>query len=254
MTLKKNKATTDKAKTDTPDVDAEALAVVEGSDEAVAVYRPTAELGQVAGDIDKSDIRFPKLEMVHGVGEASKTFNPGEVVFNQELKLVDKGEPLLMTVLSLTKYYQEALPFDPSGETRPRTFNTKEEVAEAGLWTEWRNNEKPPINECATLLVAGEAPEGIDDSVVPMGFTEENGTQRSIAVAMWTVRNTSYTRVAKQIISAQAFFLKDTLLKGRWELRTSRVTSGDFVVTIPKFKCAGTNTPEYQAFLLECLG
>ena len=238
----------------TPKADLAAVEDVCGSEEsALATYTPTAGVGEVAGDIDDSDIKFPRLELVYGVGAVSELFDAGDIVYNRDVRLASKGNPVVMTVASLTKYYMEVLPFDPTGETRPRLFQTKVEVQEAGLWIDWRDNQKPPVSDCATLLVVLECPEDVDDSSFPMTFTEEDGTVRSLAVAQWVVRNTSYTRVAKQVISAQAFFLRGNLLRGRWELRALRQKSGDFVTTLPAFRCLGTNSDAYQAFLQENL-
>jgi len=235
-----------------PVADTEAVEAVYGDDVAVA-RRPTAEVGKISGDVDASDIKFPRLEMVYGVGAVSELFDAGDIVYNGNLRLAAKGEPVHMTVASLSKYYAEVIPFDPTGETRARIFATKDEVKEAGLWVEWRNNEKPPVSECATLLVIVECPAGVDDSSFPLSFTEADGTVRSLGIAEWTVRNTSYTRVAKQVISAQAFFLRDSLLRGRWELRTLRQKAGDFVTTLPAFRCIGTNSDLFQEFLTKNL-
>jgi hypothetical protein len=212
--------------------------------------------GQAGGDIDEGDIRLPRLELVYGVGELSENFDAGDIVYNKELLLATKGNQVFMTVIKIRKYYMEDLPFDPNREEMARSFNTKEEVTAAGLWVDWNMNgqKKPPVAECADLMVMVECPEGMDDSLFPWVYTDAAGKSTSLTVAAWTVRKTSYTRVAKPVFSAMAFGLRDNLLAGRWCLHTERKKSGDFVTTLPVFRNIGRNDEAFVTWMRQQLG
>jgi hypothetical protein len=240
-------------------VDTEAADMIAGEETTAMTVAPSvlppAVIGQATGDVDKTDIKLPRLELVYGVGELVENFSMGDVVYNHELCLVHKGETLRLTVASIQKYYIEDLPYEPSREVMPRLFATKEEVQAAGLWVTWDTNgqRKPPVAECADILMVIECPEGVDDSLFPLCYTEGDKSI-SLAVAKFTVRKTSYTRVAKPIFSAQKFFLRDSLLLGRWELQTEIKKLGNNMVTTPSLRNTGKNSPEFVAFLVDMLG
>lgn len=245
--------------------DAEAQAAVEGTTETAVTIGsddtgggvPMPAIGGVSGDVDKGDITLPRLELVYGVGAVSELFDAGDVVYNREVCLAKKGEPVHMTVASIRKYYMEDMPYEPDREELPRLFQTKEEVEAAGLWTEWNRNgqQKPPVADCADLLVAIECPEGVEDTMFPLSYAPDGGDPVSLAVALFTVRKTSYTRVAKPVFSARQFFLRDNLLLGRWCLTTERKkTKSGNVTTLPNFRNVGRNSPEFAKYLAEQLG
>lgn len=245
------------------EVNPEEAALVQGGCSDMVESSPLvmAAVGEVAGDIDNSDVKFPRLDFVYGVGELCQTFQLGDIVYNSEVLLASKTVPIQVTVLSLTKYFQEALPYDPSGEIRPRIFNTLEEAQKAGLITDWSLG-KPQINSCAHIILAIEAPESVDDTLFPLMFTEpptpgdvnEEPVTKAVALGALTVRNTTYTKVAKPIISARAFSKDLPLMRSRWELKTVHGKAGKHTGFVPNLRMNGINSAAYIKFLSEAVG
>jgi hypothetical protein len=222
--------------------DAAEMAMITGDHESqlpATLQKPPA-FGEVTGEFDQSDIRIPKLEMVHGVGDLSEVFAPGDIIYNGELKLAGKGEPIHMSVLSIRKFYRESLPYDPDRDVMARIFATAEEVAAAGLTSEWDDKTPPTVDKVAEMRVAIECPEGVDRELFPICVqvpTAEGKTAvMRFALAVFTVHRTSYAPVAKQVFSAAAMTLKGKLPAGRWRLATLREKRGGNVVTVPSFR------------------
>jgi len=102
--------------TETVDHD-EAMLVLGGEESSVpALLAKPLAFGVVEGELETSDIKLPRLELVHGVGELSKAFNPGDIIYNSGIKLASKGEPIYMSVLAIRKFFRESLPYDPDRE------------------------------------------------------------------------------------------------------------------------------------------
>jgi hypothetical protein len=229
-----------------PEVDETSLAEIEGTETGLATSDATLSLslGQVSGSVDQRDLVIPRLNIVHSVGPLSELFTPGDLVLNRDTLLVAKEEPLSLVVLSIKKSYEERLAYDPNGP-RPQTWETREDVVKDGLWTEWRNDEAPPVREVATILTLVERPEGIES----MSFNVEY-EGKFYGLAVWTCRGTAYTRAAKKIFSASAIELANSgLLSGRWSLHTERQNIGGNYVFVPILALAGKNTPEFVDFI-----
>jgi len=240
--MKRNKVETDTDEFPPADVDTTALAEVEGGDELVPVSAGSLALGNVEGSIDAKDLIIPRLNIVQRVGPLSSEFKPGDMVLNKEVVLAHEEEPVNLIVLSIKKYYEENLPYNPKGP-KPVVYQTIKEVADAGKWVDWRNNVKPPAREVASTLILIEQPDGIDG----MSFSKTIAG-KEYAIAMWTLRGSAYTRAAKTIFSKNALELsKCGLLGGRWELATSETEMNGNLVHVPVLRLVGKNTPELIA-------
>lgn len=211
---------------------------------------PTPRLGEICGDVDTSDIVVPRLDMVQGVGVLSQNFTPGQVVLNKEVVLVEKDKPLYMTIIGVSKHWEEVVPFSEDDDApRARVFRTAEDVHAAGLWTDWRNNQKPPVQPVAIVTTLIEQPEGVDSIHFPIDICG-----KAHVLARMTLKSTAYSRAAKQIFTARAFPLKESLLLGRWEFKATRSKVGVYVVTVPSLRVCGTNSPEIVAAITEAVG
>jgi len=217
------------------EADTEELANIEHDEESLPVKANTLPLaiGQVTGDVKESDVAIPRLNIVQGVGELSESFTPGDLVLNRELRLAPKEVPVTLVVLSMSKFFEERLPYDPEGP-RPRIFNSEAEIRAEGLWLEWRNDEAPPVREVANLLLAIRQPEDVS----PLSFTIEAAAAKW-ALAVWTVRSTAYGRVFKLVNSrAQVELKKSGLLSGVWELQSNREKVGGNYIFVPRMTLA----------------
>jgi len=248
----------DKRTDTTPDpvneteVDETSLAEIEGSGNALTTADASLSLslGHVEGSVDRKDLIIPRLSIVHGVGALSEDYEAGDLVLNRDTLLVHKEEPISLTVLSIKKTYEERLAYDPNGP-RPQTWETREELVADGLHTEWRNNEPPPVREVAAILCLIKKPEGVES----LSFNIEHDGD-SYGIAVWTVRNTAYSRAAKKVFSASAIELaKSGLLAGRWTLFTKRDQIGGNYVFVPYLSLEDEkNSPEFIATVTERLG
>jgi hypothetical protein len=243
----------DKERDEAPEtaIDTEALAEVEGGPASMATTDAnlSLSLGQVTGSIEQRDLIIPRLAIVQGVGELSEVFTPGDLVLNRDTLLVPKEEPLELTVLSIRKTYEERLPYDPNGP-RPKTWATREEVVADGLHTEWVNNEPPPVREVGTILTLIKQPKDIES----LSFNQEYDGER-FGIAVWTVRNTAYSRAAKKVFSAAAIELAQSgLLAGKWELFTKREQINSNYVFVPHLTLVGKHPAEFVEFIKTQLG
>lgn len=205
-----------------------------------------ASLGKVSGDVSRRDIIIPTLKIAQGVGGLAENFTPGNIVLNNELLLSEGSDPVKLTVLACKKSFIEVVDF--GGEKTPRRFNTEQEVKDAGLWTEWINNQKPPVQEVAEALVAIESE--TENPLFPFSRETEDGKTVHYALALWTMRGVSYSRAAKLIFTAGQFSLRDGLYKGQWTLTTKREKVGKNTIAVPVLKQTGKNDAETQEFLL----
>lgn len=203
-------------------------------------------LGKVTGEVNRRDIIIPSLKIVQGVGPLSENFSPGQIVLNNEIAISDGSEPVTLTVLAIKKSYIENVEY--GSEQQPRRFATEAEVKEAGLWTEWINNQKPPAAEVAEALVAVESKE--ENPLYPFSRETADGVVH-YSLAVWTLRGVSYSRAAKVIFTAAQFSLREGLYKGSWSLSTKREKIGKNVIAVPVLKRAGNNDQETQEFLLQ---
>jgi hypothetical protein len=227
-----------------------AVADITGSGDSLPASAMTLALGQVSGDINSKDLVVPRLALCQSVGVLSRSFEPGQWVLNGEAVLKDglvdgkDPDPLTLVVLSVRKYYEEKLPYDPKNPARPDTYDTLEAVVAAGHWIEWRNNEAPPVREVAELLVLIQKPDDLES----LQFTVNVGDNLH-TVALWTLRSTGYSRAAKKILTASALELKVLgLLAASWNLHSRREEINGNMVWVPVIDMIGTrNTPEFMA-------
>jgi len=208
-----------------------------------------AGYGDVAGEVDQSDIKKPKLKIVHSVGDLSERFpqNQGYYCLGGEVLLTDPKTPLDICVVQANVIYQENLVY--GSEDMPRVFNTLAEVKDAGGWIEWIDNEKPPFSKALNAVVLIERPEGIAD--VDAGFFCLEIEGKEYALAQWRLTGTAYTSAGKDILTAKAMSGGRPLCSRLFKLTTERVKKGVNWVWVPRVKNAGKTSDEFQTFVAE---
>lgn len=225
--------------------DAVALAEVEESTAvAPADVSSLMTVGAVTGSVSPRDLLIPRLSIVQSVGHLSEVFTPGDIVLNNEVRLMaynkEKVSVLECLVLSIAKSYEERLPYSPTGPW-PQKFKTLEEVLAAGLTLDWvKGKPEPTAREVAETLILLKKPKDVE--CVSFSYTLGNA---EYALAVWTLRSTAYSRAAKKIFSAAAIELHKTGLEsGKWTLSTSREQINGNWIFVPVLRLTGTNTPE----------
>lgn len=202
------------------------------------------KVGTVSGPVRKSDFKLPTLNLVHNTGSLQENFEPGSIVLNKEVILTEGGadaKPVKLTVLAFTKYFMEKLEYGKS-EAMPRIFKDENELAAAGLHTNWVDKTPPPAIEAGDALVAIESDE--EHPHFPFSFGD-----KYYALAIWRIQSSSaFSRAGKLIITASEWNLKDGLQNGTWTLTTKKEKLGANWVQCPVLKAGPRNSKELAEF------
>lgn len=223
-----------------PVVNEEEQSLVLNEGAPLATQTSPIVLGAVVGEVDEKDLKVPTLKLTQSVGPLSETFDAGTFILNGTQVLAQPEVPLTLSVLSIRKYYIENLPYDPNGP-RARVFETKQELVDAELWTEWRNDERPPAVEIADVSVLIKQPDEVD---LP-SFSFSLGVD-SYCLARWTLRGTGYTSAAKSIFTALSVELAPPKRSyyGLWSLHSERQKRGGNMVQVPVLTLTGIRDEE----------
>jgi hypothetical protein len=157
-----------------------------------------------------AEVAIPHINLIANIGELSKQFEPGSIVFGQELplfippKIVNGAitrastPPVIVTALGFwpTRFVEKV-----EGGGKGMLVKTEAEVAAAGGtldWGTWKAKKASGIRlfqELADAMVLIQRPEACadDDSVF---VYEANGLKYTIAI--WSMKGTAYTEAAKK--------------------------------------------------------
>jgi hypothetical protein len=237
----------------TKEINEEAQGDLEDHPYAPSLRGSTAlQMGQVAGDVDPSDVILPRLSIAYGVGELSATFNPGDLVLNKEYYLAAKNERLRVVVLAATKYYKEERPpgsFDKNAPP-PKIVATKAEILEEGKTTEWRDGPggeriRPDYREAATFVLLLEKPK---DLICPLFAAEFNGN--AYTPAIFFVDKNGWKRSAQKVFSAAQLELKDKgVTSAIWELWTGTEELRGNNTTLPYMQLKEAVSDEFKEWI-----
>jgi len=193
---------------------------------------PAAHADDVQGDVDFSDIRLPRLNLVQRTGDLPDRFGFGEFVLNKEVSL---GKQLRFVALNLKKQFQEKVEYG-SGSTSA-VFNTREEVKAAGGSFGFADGQ---FSELAHIHMLVEMPEGLASnpdaaSVVDLFIYEIDG--KLFAPVVFSVGRSAYTALAKPLLTSRQFQLRDGMWKGMWELNSqiNKSGKGSWATPAPRF-------------------
>jgi hypothetical protein len=204
--------------------------------------------GQIVGEISRSDIQMPRLQIAQGNGELTKIHPQGTILYMDEV-LLKSGETTKFNFIpfQLTKRYRERL---PKGSTQlPRSANTEAEVRNMGGTTRWIGDEPPNWSETAIVSFLLEKPDNVNHT----GFVYEvNG--KHYGPAIFFAGNTSYRYVGKPIITASTQVLFDNgqqkLHKYVWTMQFQLVKSGSYEVYTPVISRTSNLTPDSVSELI----
>jgi hypothetical protein len=251
--MAKFKASADAVSDESVNLADDAAVAVLGDDQGPGheVSVPLAKVGEVSGEFSRSDFSIPLLQIVQNVGPLSRVpgLKPGDVVVAKEVVIAHDSEPWKFVALSITKYFQERLKYDPNGP-RPLRFNTEAEVREANLTLEWVNNgpgkqDTPPTAEpVAVIAMLIRRPEGNTSPVFSVPFSGADW-----ALCQWIVQRTLY-KVAKRLFTARATELAEKgLLSGLWQVVVRDAIAGGNVIKAPTLALVGRCSDEEIAEL-----
>lgn len=232
---------------------------IENSD--IVTGAPTGSLATISnagvvGEVDSADVRFPKLQVVQGVGPLSERdeFKKGDLILDGEVMIGGLDAPIELTVLQIGKQYEEVVPYD--GDEIPRIVTTKEQVLQLGGTTEGHREAGkwvgPTWRAIADALVCIKAPEHLDPEVADVHFPfEAPGEEGKFAFSRWVIKGVAYKSAAVEIFSAASMYYRDGLRKGSFTVQTNKRTFGPNVVMVPVVRKGKRNTPEFSSWLSE---
>ena len=210
----------------------------------------------VVGEVDNADVRFPKLQVVQGVGPLSERdeFKKGDLILDGEVAIGGLNSAIEMTVLQIGKQYEEVVPYD--GDEIPRIVTTKEEVLQLGGTTEGHREDGkwvgPTWRAIADALICIKAPEDLDEDTLNVSFPfEAPGEESKFAFARWVIKGVAYKSAAVEIFSAASMYYRDGLRKGTFNVSTTKRTFGPNSVMVPVVRKGKRNTPEFSSWLSE---
>tara|TARA_Y100001938_G_scaffold151214_1_gene247642 strand:+ start:678 stop:1421 length:744 start_codon:yes stop_codon:yes gene_type:complete len=211
---------------------------------------PQTQAG-VSGDFDLTDITFPKLQLVHGIGPLSDEFAKGGIVLDGETLISDGDQEVDITVVKIAKMFEENIPFE-TGEI-PRIVATKAELLELGGDTEYGprdpktgKSEPPSWKPIADALICIKDPTGEDDTNFPYEYEGDN-----YAFAMWRIKNSAYRRAAVPIFTAATMYYRQGLRTGSFKLTTEKAKFGQNTVVVPKLVKGTRHSEDFVAWLGE---
>ncbi len=234
-----------------------------GSNTAVAVVPPVAPPATSGGFhdddsvIDAGDLVLPHLNIVQKVGDLSNLFTPGTILLNSNLVLVDAPKPnadsapvRILVVGWKEKLFIEKLPFGTKGG---RIFKAEKQVVDAGGTLDYNESKatgKQLYQRSLTGLILVEQPAGLDATAFPNEFNGKN-----YALALYTMKGTSYTTGAKPILSARKVgHCREGLRAGWWTIQSKlKSTEGNFYFG-PVLRPQEKSDPALRAWLTDLLG
>ena len=205
----------------------------------------------VSGDFDLTDITFPKLQLVHGIGPLSDEFSKGGIVLDGETLVSDGKPPVELTVIKVSKMFEENIPFE-TGEI-PRIVATKAELLKLGGSTDYGDrdpktgkSEPPSWKPIADALICIKDPTGEDSTNFPFEFDGSN-----YAFALWRIKNSAYKRAAVPIFTAARMYYRAGLRTGSFRLTTDKAKFGANSVVVPKLVKGEKHSEDFVAWLGE---
>ena len=155
---------------------------------------------------------------------AAETFSPGAVVYDGSFALSDGKEPLEVTLVSISKFFMENVPF---GDDRiPNTLATKQAVHALGKTTTWSNEDgekrSPDYLPVIDIHVLVAKPDELRDPDAEGLFMLEGPDGLSYGLAKMRLKKTSHSAAGRTIVSAMKF--------GGWETPAE----ASFLLTAPQ--------------------
>jgi hypothetical protein len=208
----------------------------------------------ITGEIDGTDLRFPKFQIVQGVGPLSEKedFKKGDLVLNGEFRLSNGKDPVEIVVCQFGKMFEEVIPY--SSEEIPRVVNTKQEVLQLKGSTEGYKDDSGTYHRAtwrpiAETLIAIKAPKGLSDEARRMNFPFESPDGSEWSFAKWMIKGVAYKFAAVEIITAAGMYYKAGLRTGSFLITTKKEMFGPNAVMVPVVSKGHLNSAEMVSWL-----
>lgn len=231
-----------------PAVQAESSVTIAVTETPTQTLTTRGALGQVNGEFTASDIIIPYLKLVAKTGDLSNIFQPGSFVYNQEVVIGDGKKPAEITVLRMTKFYRQDIPYGT--EEVPKTFSTERDVIAAGGHIGWTESEEgsdrySKAMECVVLLKSVTK----DNPIFPFEFGSE-----AYALAKWYITKSSYKSVGAKLFSDSQMALKAGIDTASYELTSMIKTAAVGSWYVPVVKLGKKHDGKFVEFIRALLG
>ena len=220
---------------------------------AVATRQPAA-VGQIQGEIP-TQLKLPLLEIAYGVGKLSATFSQGDLVLDRKYLLVRRGEPLIVTFVSVSLYWKQYIEASQRGPgVVPKTYDTEAQAIAAGEITQWpprgQTGPKPTVSPAGFYQLLIRKPEGLACPV--FGYVFAGGVWAPARMFL----DKKAHRIVIQEVDAQARFAlsarKGGLLAGQFTLAIKTTPRPDGKTeTLPVISLSGANSDQDVEKLLK---
>ena len=227
----------------------ESTSALATQEEATSTLTVRGTPGQVNGEFTASDIVIPYLNLVAKTGELSNQFPAGAFVYNREVIIGDGKKPAQITVLRITKFYRQDIPF--GAEETPKTFSTERDVIAAGGHVGWSADAEEGSDrysqamECIVLLKSPNK----GNAMFPFEFGDE-----SYALAKWYITKSAYKSVGAKLFSDSQMALKAGIDTASYELTSQIKTAAVGSWYVPVVKLGQKHDPKFVEFVRGLLG
>lgn len=219
-----------------------------------ALATAPAPAGDVEGDIDASDLRLPRLNLVNPTSTLAteQDFPVGGFVVEKELIVAERDGSLDVVVLHMRKRFQQKLPWGEQRDEPPIICNTKEEVLENGgtlNYSQEAIDDERYYQKMADFVLALRAPDDLPEEELHRFPLEMGGSRWGRFV--FTVAGGSYATFAVPVITARQGKLRALGLPGGvWSLSSVKKSGKGNVWYVPavKFSQIIDETEELEFF------
>jgi hypothetical protein len=187
----------------------------------------------VQGDVNLSDLRLPRLNLVQRTGELPEKFGFGEFVLNKTCLI---PRPMEFIALSLKKQFQEKRPY---GDTeRGAVYDSAEEVRAAGGTIGFGEYQFSELAHVFMLVKKDAALDTMEDAEAVRDLFMYEIAGDLWAPVIYSVGRSAYTSLGKALLTARQFTLRKGLHTGKWSMTSSvnKGPKGTWVTPVPTFR------------------
>lgn len=187
----------------------------------------------VQGEVNLSDLRLPRLNLVQRTGDLPDKFAFGEFVLNKTC-LIPK--PLEFIALSIKKQFQEKRPY---GDTeRGAVYDTAEELRAAGGVVGFGDYQYSELAHIFMLIKKDPSLDTMEDAEAVRDLFMYEIAGELWAPVIYSVGRSAYTSLGKALLTARQFTLRKGLFTGRWSMTSliNKGPKGTWVTPVPTFR------------------
>jgi hypothetical protein len=200
---------------------------------ALSTSVAAASDSDVQGDVNLSDLRLPRLNLVQRTGDLPDKFGFGEFILNKTCLI---PRPLEFIALSLKKQLQEKRPYGDA--ERGAVYDSAEEVRAAGGTIGFGDYQFSELAHIFMLIKKDASLDTMEDAEAVRDLFMYEIAGDLWAPVIYSVGRSAYTSLGKALLTARQFTLRKGLYTGKWSLTSSvnKGAKGTWVTPVPTFR------------------